>query len=205
MMKEKECRRHRRHRAGIDALFSHGMESGLMMELVSRFQGRWHEDRNPSKVVEFTVDGQFLVYSGKLPFSIQHDNDIESLQIDGTSGQKQYLRKEPSANGGIAGVWNNDVEEIYFRSGPLSYSWINRMNPLQPEIGKYEVSGSREYGQIELCDVRSIFRVNDRDIVFTPPWGEADAGTFVFDHHDSLLSLHLASGSKTFQRIVSEF
>jgi len=168
--------------------------------IIELFIGKWHDSYNPLKVYEFTDDGLFLVFSDWKSFVINTSEKLEKLTIgnEREPNQKQYVRKEVSPGGGIVGVWGNDIEGIYFKE--RAFSWTGYANPLEQELGTYEITGEHNDGVIRTRNVRSIYTINGNNIVFTPPWGTTDPGTYTFSNNDNTLTIKLASGSRIFQR-----
>jgi len=144
--------------------------------------------------------GLYLVYSGSNNFVISFLDVAERLIIGNETRSNQYVREVESPDAGILGVWSNDVGEMYFSL--TTYSWTSFVNPLQPEIGTYNTTGEHYQGTILTKSLRSTVTINDNHIVFTPPWGEVDIGTYSFSDNNNTLTIDLASGSNTFRRIM---
>ncbi|RLL52299.1 hypothetical protein D8Y20_07235 [Mariprofundus sp. EBB-1] len=164
------------------------------------FTGIWHENLNASKKIEFTDGGQYWILREGKPYAITVVDGVEKLTIGNSPKQSAYDRKEDSPVSGIAGVWSNEAEEIYFTA--KDYYWNSLAEPLQIERGTYESIGDNNGGIITTRDLRSIFTINENNIVFTPAWGVADPGTYVFSNDNNTLTIDLASGSQSFHRIT---
>jgi len=163
------------------------------------FTGMWHENFNALKKVEFTDDGQYWILREGKPYAITVVDGVEKLTIGNSPKQSAYDRKEDSPVSGIAGVWSNDAEEIYFTA--KDYYWNSLAEPLQIERGTYESTGDSNDGTIKTRDFRSIFTINGSNILFTPDWSVAGRGTYVFSNDNNTLTIDLASGLQAFHRI----